>query len=59
MAEFIKDTGKMASNMAMVNFSILKKASGNEEFGVKAEESNGKILLLLSNFNFVIKGNEL
>jgi hypothetical protein len=51
MAESIKATGRMASNTAMVNFSTLRKAYGNEEFGAKAEESNGKILLLLSNFN--------
>ncbi len=51
MEENIKDSGKMESNMAKVNFINLIKKYGRKVFGVKEDVFPGKILMLPNNKN--------
>jgi hypothetical protein len=43
MEENIKGCGKMENSMEKVNFSILKRIHGKEEFGMKEKELDGQM----------------
>jgi hypothetical protein len=48
--EYIKVTGRMASNMEMVNFLPRRKEFGREVSGTTGNDSNGKIQQPLNKF---------